>query len=192
MEIQKSYKLGFQYYRCCNVSVSVLSSARASISLLRSSPARVAGGAGKDVPHLPSPTSTAMHPAGSLPLSEGAEFPRKNDRLCYLFLWQPLASSCPFPSQCRRTPNISLCSRRKQRRSNSSKHWLETPFLYTNYLQASSTNVWCEKSCFPQSSKTLLSMCRSELWKFIQRWQSWFENLMVNSNILYKRCRFGT
>lgn len=99
--------------------------------------------------------------------------PGKGDRLCYLFLWQPLASSCPFPSQCRRTPNISLCSRRKQRRSNSSKHWLETPFLYTNYLQASSTNVWCEKSCFPQSSKTLLSMCRSELWKFIQRWLVW-------------------
>lgn len=67
--MQREYKLGFQCYRCCSISVSLLSSVRASISLLRSSIARGPHRAAEEVPHLPSPTLT---------LSRGAGIPRQN------------------------------------------------------------------------------------------------------------------
>lgn len=58
----------------------------------------------------------------SLPPFGGAGLPRQNKALPYLFLQQPLAASCPFPSQWTRHPNLFSCSRRKQRRSNTNTH----------------------------------------------------------------------
>lgn len=140
--MQRASKLGFQCYRCCNVSVSVLSSVRAS--LLRSSIARVPHRAVENVPHLPFPALT---------LSGEAGFPQA----------KPCPASLPttipgclflFPMQ--------EASTLAESGENSNKHHLEAlSFMSITCRLPAAKRVW--HSCFPQSSKSLLCICRSNV-----------------------------
>lgn len=160
METCWAYELQFQCCRCCNVVVSVSSSVRAPTSLLRSSPAR-------GPVELERRFLTRLSPPAQLcdPLAPH-HHPDKGGSPGKTIPW--ITSSCNSP-WLTLAPSLSSAGgsqtslhTAEENRGEQQYHHLEAPFLYIHCLLASSTTAWYVKSCFPQSSKTLLCMCRSE------------------------------
>lgn len=153
----ESIQTGVQCYRCCNVSVSVLPSVRAS--LLRSSVARAA----EEAPHMRFPT---------LILSREARVPQAKP--CPALPLPTTTLGCLLPFLFPMQEASKLAESGENRHSNSNKHHLEALSFMSITCRLPAPNLAAFHS-HPKPSRACAEV-RPER-------QAWFKNFMLNSNL---------